>query len=316
MPAAKLVASATARLPPFSSRSYYRCFCWPALSGPTRVGSAVESCQPTLPPASSARRQERGFPGRVGVRTNPMAQHSVRYQVPPTSSLPASDLLAGLVERRDEIRRSLRRLPATRSTGVPAALSRSSLRRTTSSTLPIAALSGRPGLPARPVLPARPALLGRPSVTSVRSRRTMIAAVLAGAFGLAASGSATPVTPPSGSATSGSATSGSATSGSATSGSATSGSATSGSATSGAASGSAASGSATSGAASGPAASGSEAPRSPARAAQTDVQAAAPTPVAAVAAAAFSRSRPHTTDIAFSPVTFSPSPAPIWPQLP
>ena len=180
-----------------------------------------------------------------------MAQHRVRYQVPPTSSLPASDLLAGLGARRDEIRGFLRRLPATRSTGVPAALSRTSSRRTTSSTLPIAALAGRPVLPARPVLP------GRPSVTSVRSRRTAIAAVLAGAFGLAAAGSATPVTSPSGSAASGSA------------------------------------------------ASGSEAPRSPARAAQTVVQ-AAPTPVAAVAAAAFSRSRPQATDIAFSPVTFSP----------
>ena len=135
-----------------------------------------------------------------------MAQHSLRYQVPPTSSLPASDLLAGLVARRDEIRGSLRRLPATRSTGVPTALSRTSSRRTTSSTLPIAVLAGRPVLPARPVLPprpvlpARPVLPGRPSVTSVRARRTAIAAVLAGAFGLAASGSATPVTSPSGSA--------------------------------------------------------------------------------------------------------------------
>ena len=118
-----------------------------------------------------------------------------------------------------------------------------SLPRVTSSTIPTVAPPGPPVL-----------LPGRPSVTSVRSRRTMIAAVLAGAFGLAASGSPASGPPASGPP------------------------------------------------ASGPPASGSAAPRSPARAAQTDVQAAT-TPVAAVAAAAFSRSRPRPADIAFFPVT-------------
>ena len=110
-----------------------------------------------------------------------MAQPSVRHQLSPNSSISASDLPAGLVQRRNPIRRSTRRPAATRSSGVPAAvpaaLSIPSLPRVTSSTIPTVAPPGPPVL-----------LPGRPPLTSVRSRRTMITAALAGAIGLAASG--------------------------------------------------------------------------------------------------------------------------------
>jgi peptidoglycan DL-endopeptidase CwlO len=161
-----------------------------------------------------------------------MAQPSVRHQLLPNSSISASDLPAGLVQRRNPIRRSTRRPAATRSSGIPAAvaaaLSIPALPRVTSSTIPTVAPPGPPVL-----------LPGRPPVTSVRSRRAMITAALAGAIGLAASG---------------------------------------------------------------PAASGPAVPRSPARAVPTDPHAAT-TPVAAVAAAVFSRSRPRPADLAFFPVT-------------
>ena len=202
-----------------------------------------------------------------------MAQPSVRHQLLPNSSISASDLPAGLVQRRNPIRRSTRRPAATRSSGIPAAvaaaLSIPALPRVTSSTIPTVAPPGPPVL-----------LPGRPPVTSVRSRRAMITAALAGAI---RPGRLWPpcfrppcfrppcfrppcfrppcfrppcfrppcFRPPA-------------------------------------------------------------APRRPpARAVPTDPHAAT-TPVAAVAAAVLSRSRPRPADLAF----FPPSPAPTWPQTP